>query len=448
MCFYMNKKGFAATGILYTILVLFILLISSLLGMLYSRNNLLHQIQKEVMSELSPVYPVYSNATPVYFNPVTGNLCSEYISSNSLNEYNNGCMKWYIFNDNSTSSTVNMILDHNTTGLLAWNSTINNLASDTLSWVSGLNPRLISADEIAQITGNTTFNQATTTSSDWFYLDSLSQTRTATIQGASNYTWLYDYTIACTSYGCNVADESTYGYWTSATVAYNSANVWGMDRSGSLRNYAGNSVTSYGVRPVITISKYTLEQQEYVVTNMISNGSFEDDFTNWNSNLFGKGGGTLSTDLAYDGAHSVFINAIGDSKEKAIGYNDSLSFVANHQYYLAMRNNLKSFTSNSSTVIPIASLFDSTANFVTILCDHTILNSWQLSSKIFSLSDNRTATNQRFGHIYNNNSIYQLYIDSIVLVDLTEAFGAGNEPSIEWCDQNLTWFEGSKTVYK
>ena len=52
-------------------------------------------------------------------------------------------MKWYTFNDNESSSTVNMILDHNTTALVAYNSTGDNsemkevkvaLENDTESW--------------------------------------------------------------------------------------------------------------------------------------------------------------------------------------------------------------------------------------------------------------------------------------------------------------------------
>lgn len=48
----MNKKGFAATGILYTILVLFILLITGLVTLLYSRNQLLIQIKKEISTDI------------------------------------------------------------------------------------------------------------------------------------------------------------------------------------------------------------------------------------------------------------------------------------------------------------------------------------------------------------------------------------------------------------
>ena len=34
------------------------------------------------------------------------------------------------------------------------------------------------------------------------------------------------------------------------------------------------------------------------------------------------------------------------------------------------------------------------------------------------------------------------------VIDLTESFGAGNEPSKEWCDANIDYFDGTITVYK
>ena len=36
-----------------------------------------------------------------------------------------------------------------------------------------------------------------------------------------------------------------------------------------------------------------------------------------------------------------------------------------------------------------------------------------------------------------------VYFGCITLVDLTECFGAGNEPNIEWCDQHLRFYDGN-----
>ncbi len=238
----------------------------------------------------STTYTVYANGTAVYFNPVTGSTCTsgEAVSTTGTKI---GCMKWYTFNDSGNKSpSINLILDHNTTAVIAWNSSGSNvngptsvmtqLASDTGSWAgvptrsdsysvsngtatytinySTYKARLIKASEIAAITGNSSFIEATTPYASWFYLDSNNQTQTATTTGASNYDWLLDYTNGCTSYGCNVADTSNFGYWTSTAVSANTIYAWGVYRSGSLFNINVNSSDFSGVRPVITILKSNL----------------------------------------------------------------------------------------------------------------------------------------------------------------------------------------------
>ncbi len=199
------------------------------------------------------------NGTAVYYNPETGKKCSkEEVKSTTGTK--SGCMKWYVFNDKEGNATVNVILDHNTKANETWNSTGNNsemkevkiaLENDTKDWKN--TARLITANEVAKITGNTDFD-ASKTGQDWFYLDSNNQTQTANASNKSKYAWLFDYTYECTSYGCNTSDSSNYGYWTSTSYKDNSTSAWRVDRNGNLRT---NDVTftGLGVRPVITISK-------------------------------------------------------------------------------------------------------------------------------------------------------------------------------------------------
>ena len=236
-------------------------------------------------------YSVYANGTAVYFNPETGTRCTagEAVSTTGTKT---GCMKWYAFNDSggSEAPTINLILDHNTTALVAWNSTGSNvsgptnvmtqLASDTSSWAgvptrtdnynvsngtatytinySTYKARLITAAELATISGNYSFSEATTPYTSWFYLDSNNQTQTVTTTGASSYDWLFDYTRDCTYSGCNIDDTSNFGYWTSTAVSGNSAYVWYMYRNGSLGTFSADLATSFGIRPVITVSKNKL----------------------------------------------------------------------------------------------------------------------------------------------------------------------------------------------
>lgn len=166
-----------------------------------------------------------------------------------------GCMKWYAYSE--TSSTYNLILDYNTTGVVAWVSkkdyiddggsseefgTANNdrgsitalkqLRQDTINWAASLNPRLISADEIASITNA---NQLLKWSSDKIFecneptigetissfilngeygSDALWKTKISNSENISQFSWLFNYTISCKMHGCQYNGNDTYGYWT------------------------------------------------------------------------------------------------------------------------------------------------------------------------------------------------------------------------------------------
>ena len=207
------------------------------------------------------MYQVYENGTAIYFNPETGKVCNKN-DAVSTTGTKTGCMKWYTFNDEgSKTETVNMILDHNTTAGVAYNSTGSNsemkevktaLDNDTSTWDSSLKARLITANEIAKITENASFDEKT--SSDWFYLDSNNKTQVANSTNKSKYSWLYDYTESCEEKGCNIEDSSTTAYWTSSSTVNRPKYVWIVYRLGTL-DYSDVSNTNRGIRPVITISK-------------------------------------------------------------------------------------------------------------------------------------------------------------------------------------------------
>ena len=213
-----------------------------------------YYITKDEVKKVSTTKKI-ENGTAVYYNPVYGEKCksSEAVSTTGKNS---GCMKWYVFNDKEGNATVNVILDHNTTARVAWNSTGSNsemkevadaLKKDTRTWKN--TARLITANEIAKITEKTGFD-ASKKNQDWFCLDTNQPDTTsycAKAQGKSKYAWLFDYTYECTNYGCNTSDLSTWGYWTSTSS-------WHVSRFGHLSNTNANYADS-GVRPVITISK-------------------------------------------------------------------------------------------------------------------------------------------------------------------------------------------------
>ena len=203
----------------------------------------------------------YENGTAIYYNPTTGEKCSE-SEAVSLTGTKSGCMKWYTFNDEEGNSSVNMILDHNTTARVAWNSSGNNsemkevatqLESDTKAWKNAA--RLITANEVAKISGNTSFD-ASKTGQDRFYFGSNNNRIDAS--KIIKYEWLYDRTSKdCKDYEyheCLNNFDLPYGYWTSNANIDGSTSAWSVDRDGRLCR-GTVSDTIYGVCPVISVSK-------------------------------------------------------------------------------------------------------------------------------------------------------------------------------------------------
>lgn len=453
-------------------------------------GNMSDHVEKEVA--------VIEKGTHIYYNPVTNKVCEDYTIENSKTGVNTGCMKWYIYAD-SDANRFNMILDHNTSGNVAWNSSGVNtngtgevqerLEFDTAGWNKNLNARLITADEIAHITGadvalSWSSNQPLNSSApvigsyvSWFYLDGSNgsdkfwQTQISKTQGSNKFYWLFDNISGCAAYGCKKEDNNLYshgtidssntsvigGYWTSTAIVGDSYinYAWDIDKEGALGGYMIGTVSGRGVRPVITVNKSDTNIlcdassnrvcKYYNATNLFENGSFENGFTGWNSNLYGKGGGSLSTARSSTGVNSVYINAV-NANEKAIAYiNNSIVLNANHAYYFAMEGYVSSYTSGSNN--PFGALVNSAGYGGHLIFDPTILNKWQRISNIVFPNTNVTNSDIRFGQVYASEAIYQAYFDDIILIDLTETFGSGNEPSKEWCDKNIKWFNGSKEIF-
>lgn len=74
-------------------------------------------------------------------------------------------------------------------------------------------------------------------------------------------------------------------------------------------------------------------------------------------------------------------------------------------------------------------------------------NEWKMFSSIQELTGTPTGTNWKmrcFVAIGN----FECYRKDLMIVDLTDTFGAGNEPSKEWCDKNILSFYGITYMIK
>ena len=214
-----------------------------------------------------------ANGTAVYYNPETNTKCtaSQAVSTTGTKT---GCMKWYVFNDDGKSKTVNLLLDHNTTAAVPWITeedyiesggtkeefereiiskgpitALKQLKSDTSTWNKSINPRLIEANEIVTITEYPIWDN------NFYYFHTNSQTQYKGAAGTNKYAWLFDNTRECTTYGCNVADSSTYGYWTNTVNPNDPISAWNVYQRGTLRDSYVESFVYSGVRPVVSVNR-------------------------------------------------------------------------------------------------------------------------------------------------------------------------------------------------
>ena len=229
-------------------------------------------------------------------------------SDGKLTGVKTGCMRFYVIGE--ATLTYKLLLDHNTSGGVAfankadyieaggndadWDPYQGNtsmgpvtankrLASDTTGWIG--NPRLITTNELAEITGANTAlswdssktytNPVTdmTTQVDSFHFDGSGNTyagwksQIANESNKSRYSWLYNNTTYCLQYGCRIEDNNEYaggnggmntphGYWTSDAQLINYG--WGVSSGGGITSNDVTEATNFGVRPVITVSKTTV----------------------------------------------------------------------------------------------------------------------------------------------------------------------------------------------
>ena len=262
-------------------------------------NNKYETTEKSSTTPDTPTVKTYTNGEVVYFNVTTGVKCSssDYTETQSNTGVKEGCMKFYAFNDDG-KDTINLLLDHNTTATIAWNSNTSNsdgpsevltqLKNDTEPWqgtitptnytmnqtgqesnakytidYSGYKARLITAQEIAKITGNNSWDEKTANS--WYYFDTNTMNASDICKKGNTtgcqYGWLYDrISKNCTEYGClsNTDQEFLNRYWTASSGADNSYLAWTVYSRGSVDcNMVDESLNS-GLRPVIEVLKSNL----------------------------------------------------------------------------------------------------------------------------------------------------------------------------------------------
>lgn len=194
--------------------------------------------------------------------------------------------------------------------------------------------------------------------------------------------------------------------------------------------------------------------REYSITNLLQNGGFEEVSNGLPSNwevLGTRFTATSSSDNFYSGGKSIKFELSDSPSGSNYSYiNQTVQLKAGHIYYAMEYIHLDTLPTTTSQfdMYRVGGTMDGYPEYGNINIhemDSSNIGKWtRLKFRFTSDVD----ANYHFRGIYfYQNSIPITYIDDALLVDLTETFGENNEPSEEWCDTHIKWFDGSSKIY-
>ncbi|MCX8074056.1 MAG: hypothetical protein N2749_00515 [Clostridia bacterium] len=159
------------------------------------------------------------------------------------------------------------------------------------------------------------------------------------------------------------------------------------------------------------------------IKNLLPNGSYE----NTGATLLANSG--YSSIIKKFGNYSLYITCPNGSSENTIQTSDKITTYANHKYYL------------SCWVYPAASaniqMYARIAE-PSISRNPSNINQWNFVSGILTFA----TTSTDYARLDNNSQDTTVYYDGFTIIDLTDIFGAGNEPTKEEMDSIINGYNG------
>ncbi len=180
----------------------------------------------------------------------------------------------------------------------------------------------------------------------------------------------------------------------------------------------------------------------YQMANLIKNGGFESSISsdNWIAN----------NDVT---AETVTSGGLNDSKYLKITPTSIYGLVKSNDINVPSSHVIYSsaYYRKSGGGNTIYRVYDITGDVAAINDSGNIADDTTTWTKI-SIYGTNASSNVLNTLLYGSSSnfVESMYTewDNVLTIDLTETFGEGNEPTKEWCDANIEWFEGSKIIYK
>ncbi len=175
----------------------------------------------------------------------------------------------------------------------------------------------------------------------------------------------------------------------------------------------------------------------YRLTNLVTNGNFANGATGWTSyninvTSYSNGGPNNGPYALLKQPNATYARLI---------YNVTL---INGNIYYFMR-----YVKKPVTAFNMPLYLTNGESYPGALAGYSAISSWTKNSQIYDTTG-RTLTSYVLRHDMagtNYESTDEISVSNTMMIDLTATFGADNEPTKEWCDTNLNYFDSSQNFY-
>jgi len=194
---------------------------------------------------------------------------------------------------------------------------------------------------------------------------------------------------------------------------------------------------------VVLYSETATFDNNKVLTNLIKNGSFEDGFDNWEIAATSNEPGNINTSTTNSGMNSVYIN----DPNTSVGYWMCQTFTKQpniaENLYLGFSTNILNFTSSAFQFAISYWKTNHWSEMVSYKSFASKTNGWEHFSTYYQV-DITNALHVQVGSGYGN--ITEGYIDDVYAINLTDTFGSGMEPTQEWVDKYIPYFDTTANI--
>ncbi len=191
--------------------------------------------------------------------------------------------------------------------------------------------------------------------------------------------------------------------------------------------------------------KIGIDKAGYEMTNLIVNGDFSDGANGWSK--------SMSKEPLNDAED--WIGEVCGSKACFFteGQNKIFQYyvtVPSHKVYVKTNVNVQGYGDDKSAGFHVYNIDETVAAAYVFAEKDALFEDYDYSLLYTATAEEQYLSLGRTGLEYDMGYSFAgpLYYSKVLVVDLTETFGSGNEPTKEWCDANIEWFDGTTIINK